>query len=239
VVRRPAALLIAAYGLALAYFLVTPALPDVGGTGDVNTLVSDVCATLLLGGCVLVLVPARDDVAALVLLVVGAGLVAGAATVMEPPSVPLANVARPLFAGALGMLLARLLADPAVVIAVPLFAGGIDAASVVGGTSELLSRSGSRANDFLAVYLPAWGGGRAGLLGMADLVFLGFFAANAWRFGFRRRVTGAALLAAMPAAVGIQLAVRSAIPVIPLLGAALLLPNLDRLAALARRARVA
>jgi hypothetical protein len=239
VVRRPAALLIAAYGLALAYFLIAPALPDVGGSGDVNTLVSDGCATLLLGACVLALVPARDDVLALALLVVGAGLVAGAATVMQPPSVPLANVARPLFAGALGMLLARVLADPAVVIAVPLFAGGIDAASVVGGTSELLSRGGSRANDFLAIYLPAWGGGRAGLLGMADLVFLGFFAASAWRFGLRRRVTGAALLGALPAAVAIQLAVDSAVPVIPLLAAALLLPNLDRLPALARRARPA
>jgi hypothetical protein len=236
VVRRPAALLIAAYGLALAYFLVTPELPAVGGSGDLNTLVSDVPAALLLAACVLVLVPARDDVAALALFVVGAGLVAGAATVMDPPSVPLANVARPLFAGALGMLLARLLADPAVVIAVPLFAAGIDAASVAGGTSELLSRSGSRANDFLTIYLPAWGGGRAGLLGLADLVFIGFFAASAWRFGLRRRATGAALLLALPAAVAIQVAVDSAVPVIPVLAAALLLPNLDRLPALARRA---
>lgn len=238
-VRRPAALLIAAYGLALVYFLVTPVLPDVGGTGDVNTGVSDVVATLVLGSCVLALVPARDDLFALVLLTLGAGLVVGAATVMQPPSVPLANVTRPVFAGALGMALARVLADPAVTVAVPLFAGGIDAASVVGGTSELLSRSGSRADDFLAVYLPAWGGGRAGLLGMADLVFLGFFAASAWRFGFRRRATGAALLAAMPSAVGIQLAVDRAVPVIPLLAAALLVPNLDRLPALARRTQTA
>jgi hypothetical protein len=233
VVRRPAALLIAAYGLALAYFLVAPALPDVGGAGDLNTAVSDLPATFLLASCVLVLVPARDDWAALALIVAGAGLLAGAVTVAG--SAPLAGITKPLFAGAAGMLLARVLADPAVAIAVPLFAAGIDAGSVAGGTSQLLSRAGSGTHDFLTVYLPAWGGGRAGLLGLADLIFLGFFAASAWRFGMRRRVTGAALLAALPATVGIQLAVDTTVPAIPVLAAALLLPNLDRLPALARR----
>jgi hypothetical protein len=233
VVRGPAALLIAAYGLALAYFLVTPALPDVGGAGDVNTLVSDIPATLLLAACVLAFVPARDDAAALALLLAGAGLVAGAATVAD--AIPLAALMKALFAGALGMFLAWVLAEPAVVIAVPLFAAGIDVASVAGGPSELLSRSGGRANDFLTVYLPAWGGGRAGLLGVVDLVFVGFFAAGAWRFGLRRRVTGAALLAAFPATVGIQVALDTTVPAIPVLAAALMLPNLDLLPGLARR----
>ena len=232
-VRGPAALLIAAYGLALAYFLVTPALPDVGGSGDVNTLVSDGPATLLLAACVLALIPARDDALALALLLTGAGLVSGAATVAG--AIPLADVMKALFAGALGMFLAWLLDEPAVVIAVPLFAAGIDIASVAGGPSELLSRSGGRANDFLAVYLPAWGGGRAGLLGVVDLIFMGFFAAGAWRFGLRRGVTGAALLAALPATVGIQVGLDITVPAIPVLAAALLLPNLDRLPALARR----
>jgi hypothetical protein len=233
VVRRPAALLIAAYGLGLVYFLITPVLPDVGGAGDLNTLVSGIPATLLLGACVLTLVPARDDAFALGLLLAGAGLVAGAASVAH--AIPLANLTKALFAGAGGMFLAWALADPAVLIAVPLFAAGIDAASVIGGPSELLSRGGGRVDDFLAVYLPAWGGGRAGLLGVADLIFLAFFAAGAWRFGLRRRATGAALLLALPAAVAISVATDTTIPVIPLLAAGLLLPNLDRLPALARR----
>jgi hypothetical protein len=233
VVRRPAALLIGAYGLGLVYFLITPILPDAGGAGDVNTLVSDLPATFLLGACVLTLVPARDDALALALLLTGAGLVGAAASVAH--AIPLANLSKALFAGAGGMFLAWALADPAVLIAVPLFAAGIDVASVIGGPSELLSRSGGRADDFLAVYLPAWGGGRAGLLGVSDLIFLAFFAAGAWRFGLRRRATGAALLAALPAAVVISVAADTAIPVIPLLAAALLLPNLDRLPALARR----
>src|SRR5207237_171919 len=144
VVRRPAALLIAAYGLALAYFLVAPALPDVGGAGDLNTAVSDVPATFLLASCVLVLVPARDDWAALALIVAGAGLLAGGGTVAG--SAPLAGVTKATVAGAAG-----------------------------------------------------------------------------------------ALLAALPATVGIQLAVDTTVPAIPVLAAALLLPNLDRLPALARR----
>jgi hypothetical protein len=130
---------------------------------------------------------------------------------------------------------AWVLAEPAVVIVVPLFAAGIDVASVAGGPSELLAHAGARANDFLTVYLPAWGGGRAGLLGVADLVFLGFFAASAWRFGLRRRVTALALAAAFPVAVVIQVRTAVTVPAIPILAAALLAPNLDLLPALARQ----
>jgi hypothetical protein len=237
VVRRPAALLIAAYGLTLAYFLVSPSLPDVGGSGDLNTLVSDLPATLLLGCCVLALVGARDEPAALALVALGAGLVLGAVTVAAETTtaIALSGVLKALFAAGVGMLGAWLLAEPAILVAVPLFAAGIDAASVAGGPSELLSHGTGRATDFLSVYLPAWGGGRAGLLGVADLIFLAFFAAGAWRFGLRRRVTGLALLAAAPAAVGLSVGLDATIPVIPLLAGALLLPNLDRLPLLARQ----
>jgi hypothetical protein len=235
VVRRPAALLIAAHAALLAYLLVTPLLPDVGGTGDVNTIVSDATTLLLLAACVLTLLPARDDAFALVLLALGAGLLAAGAT--EAGWIPLAGVTKALFAAALGMLLARLLAEPAVVVAVPLFVAGIDIASVAGGPSRLLARDSSAAGDFLSVYLPAWGGGRAGVLGVADLIFLGFFAASAWRFGLRRRVTAAALLAALPAAVAMQLAVDTTIPALPVLAAALLVPNLDLLPGLLARQR--
>jgi hypothetical protein len=223
---RPAAL-IAAYGLALAYFLLTPLLPDLDGTGDANTLASAGVTAVVLAGCVLALLPARDEVGALALLALGAGLVAAAAT--EADAVPVADVTKALFGAALGMVLARLLAEPAVVVAVPLFVAGIDVASVAGGPSELLARESSRAGEFLSVYLPAWGGGRAGVLGVADLIFLAFFAAGAWRFGLRRRVTGLALVLALPATVAIQLELDATVPVLPMLAAALLAPNLDLL----------
>jgi hypothetical protein len=126
---------------------------------------------------VLVWLPARDEAFALGLLALGAGLVAAGAT--EAGSIPVADVTKALFAAALGMLLAWALDEPAVVVAVPLFVAGIDIASVAGGPSELLARDSSEAGEFLSVYLPAWGGGRAGVLGLADLVFLAFFAASA------------------------------------------------------------
>jgi hypothetical protein len=226
VVRRPPAVLVA-YAATFAYLLVTPVLPDVGGTGDANTLISDIPTVLLLGACVLVWLPARDDAFALALLALGAGLIAAGAT--EGGSIPVADVTKALFAASLGMLLAWALAEPAILVAVPLFVAGIDVASVAGGPSELLARDDSRAGEFLSLYLPAWGGGRAGVLGLADLLFLAFFAAGAWRFGLRRRVTTAALLLALPATVAIQLAVDVTVPVLPVLAAALLVPNLDLL----------
>lgn len=234
-VRRPASLLAGSYAVLLAYLLVTPALPDVGGTGDVNTLVSDATTLLLLGGCVLALLPARHEPFALALVALGAGLLAAGAT--EAGWIPVAGVTKALFASALGMLLAWALAEPAVLVGVPLFVAGIDVASVAGGPSELLARDSSDAGEFLSVYLPAWGGGRAGVLGVADLIFLAFFAAGAWRFGLRRRVTAAALLLALPGAVAIQLALDAIVPALPVLAAALLLPNLDLVPRLLARPR--
>lgn len=234
-VRRPAALLVAAYAALLAYLTVTPWLPGVGGTGDVNTLLSDGVTLALLAGCALALLAARDEVLVLAMLALGAGLLGAAFT--EAGSVPLAVTTKALFATALGMLLARLLAEPAAVVGVPLFVAGIDVASVAGGPSAVLARDSSDAGEFLSVYLPAWGGGRAGVLGVADLIFLAFFASGAWRFGLRRRATGIALALALPAAVAAQVALDVAIPALPALAAALLLPNLDLLPGLLARQR--
>lgn len=226
-VRRPASVLALAYAATFAYLLLTPILPDVGGTSDTNTLLSDIPTMLLLATCVLAWLPARDDAFALALLALGAGMIAGGATVAG--SVPVADLSKVLFTAALGMFFAWALAEPAFVIGIPLFVAGIDIASVAGGPSELLARDSSRAGEFLSVYMPAWGGGRAGVLGLADLVFLAYFAASARRFGLRRRVTGAALLVALPATVAIQVGLDVTVPALPVLAAALLLPNLDLL----------
>jgi len=206
---------------------VAPVLPAAGGTGDLNTALSTVPAMLALGACVLATLPGRDFVPALALTVLAAGLLGGALTVAE--AVALADLAKALFAAALGMLGARLLAEPVIVVAVPLFVAALDIASVAGGPASTILRGSSDVSDFLTVYLPAWGGGRAGVLGVADLVFLAFFASSAWRFGLRRRATAAALLAAFPLALAIELLTDRVVPVIPLLAAGLLLPNLDRL----------
>jgi hypothetical protein len=234
VVRRPASLLIAVYAATFAYLLVTPVLPDVGGTSDTNTLISDIAVMLLLGGCVLVWLPARDEPLVLALIALGAGLLYPAFN--EAGSIPLEDLSAVLFAATLGMLFAWMLAEPAVAIGVPLFVAGIDAASVFsGGPSELLARDTSDLGDFISLYLPAWGGGRSGVLGIADLMFLAFFAAHAWRFHLRRRVTAAALLVALPAAVVLEIAIDHPVPGITFLAAALLLPNLDLFPAMLAR----
>ena len=68
------------------------------------------------------------------------------------------------------------------------------------------------------------------MLGVADLVFLAFFAASAWRFGLRRRATAAALLVALPAALAIELAAdRRGARAARCWPRRLLLPNLDLL----------
>ena len=232
-VRRPAALLAAVYGATFALLVVWPELPPLGGTSDLNTALSDIPAMLLLVGCVLVLLPARDSPVLLALVVLGAGLLAGAFTVAE--LIAPADLFKALFAGSLGLMLAALLAEPVVVVAVPLFVAGLDVFSVSAGPARLLTREGSPTIDFLTLYLPAIGGERAGVLGVADLVFVGFFAAGAWRFGLRRRATAIALLAALPATVLVQLAVDGTVPALPVLAAALLVPNLDLLPVLLRR----
>jgi hypothetical protein len=233
VVRRPAALLAGVYGATLALLLSWQSLPAIGGTSDLNTALSDIPAMLLLVGCVLALLPARDSPVLLSLVVIGAGLLAGAFTVAGV--IAFADVFKALFAGSLGLVLAALLAEPVIVVAVPLFVAGLDLLSVTAGPARLVVRDGSRAADFLTLYLPAIGGERAGIVGVADLVFVGFFAAGAWRFGLRRRATAVALLAALPVTVLIQLGTDGTVPALPVLAAALLVPNLDLLPRLLRR----
>ena len=231
-VRGPAALLVA-YAAALAYFALAGSLPDLGDR-DATTIVSGAVGVLALAACTFTLLPARDELPALVALAAGGLLLGGALTAAGADAG--ANVAKVLFAASAGMLLAAWLSLPQLVVVIPVFVAGIDIASVAGGPSELLARDSSRAGEFLSVYLPAWGGGRAGVLGLADLIFLAFFAASAWRFDLRRRATGIALMLALPATVVIQLELDVTVPVLPVLAAALLLPNLDLLPAMLTRA---
>ena len=234
-VRGPAAVLTAAFAAALAYLLITPVLPGIGGTSDANTIASDVPTMLVLGGCVLALLPARDEPLVLAIFALGAGMLAAAMT--NAGAHAAADVAKVLLAGSAGMLLAKFFDEPAIVVGVPLFVAAVDIVSVAGGPTTLLARDSSRTGEFLSLYLPAWGGGRAGVIGLVDFVFLGFFASAAWRFGLRRRPTAVGLLAALPAAIGIQVARGGVLPALPLLAAGLLIPNLDLLPLLVRSNR--
>jgi hypothetical protein len=184
--------------------------------------------------CALALVPARDEAAALALVAAGGGLLAGALSTTHAG--PGANVAKLLFAGALGMLLARALDTPLVLLAVPIFVAGIDVASVIAGPSSVLIHQQPRIVDFVTFSLPRWGGHGAGQLGMSDLVFLAFYASAAWRHGFRRTATGVGLFLGLVATLVAGVATGEALPVLPALALGLLLPNLDRIGALLRAA---
>ena len=132
------------------------------------------------------------------------------------------------------MLLAYVLAAPVVLVAVPIFVAAIDIWSVSTGPTSKIIESGGDTLDYLSFQIPAWGGGTLGNLGVSDIVFLAFFAWLAWRYDLRRRTTAVCLAAALPAALIVQLEVGGAIPVLPFLAAALLVPNIDLLPRLLR-----
>lgn len=120
--------------------------------------------------------------------------------------------------GAVGVLFARVFAAGALVVAVPVLLAGIEL--LMGGDGSV-ARAGS--GDPLTLALPD---DRA--LDLTAFVFAAAYAAWAVRFELRWRVSAAGLAAVLVASV------LTSLPVLTLLGAALLLPALDRLPALLR-----
>jgi hypothetical protein len=188
-------------------------------------LASALPALVLLELCVLSVLPGRGDLVPLILLALGAGLLGGALT--ETGAVAGADVAKAYFAAGAGMALALYVDQVAVLAGVAAFVAAVDVWSVLAGPSESLARSDSGASDFLSIYLPALGGGRAGVIGVVDLLFLALFAAATWQLGLRRRATALALLAAPPIVLVIEVLADRALPVLPALALAVLAVNAD------------
>ena len=228
-VRGPAAVL-AAYAAALAYFALAGSLPDLGDS-DATAIVSGAVGMLALAACTFTLLPARDELPALVALAAGGLLLGGALTAAGSDAG--ADVAKVLFAASAGMLLASWLSLPQLVVIIPVFVAAIDIASVLTGPTSVLLRQHSPALDYLSFSIPAWGGGNE-QLGVADVIFLGFYAAAAWRHGLRRTATAAGLVLGLVSAVAAGVLTDRALPVLPALALGLLLPNLDRLGPLLR-----
>ena len=214
-----------AYAVALAYFALAGSLPDLGDR-DATAIVSGAVGMLALAACTFTLLPAREELPALAALAVGGLLLGGALTAAGVDAG--ANVAKVLFAASAGMLLAAWLSLPQLVVVIPVFVAGIDLASVLAGPTSVLLREHSPALDYLSFSVPAWGGGTE-QLGVADVIFLGFYAAAAWRHGLRRTATAAGLVLGLIAAVVAGVLADRALPVLPALALGLLLPNLDRL----------
>ena len=234
-VRGPAALL-GASALALTYFLVAGDLPDIG-TGDTAVIVSSAVGVAMVSAVVLTLVWSGDAIAPLVLVLAGSGLlVAGLDAAGTGPG---ASTFEALLAGSLGALLGRLLAAPAVAVAIPLFVAAVDTWSVASGPSSRLIHGEPRGAAELTFDLPSWGGSlgdAAARLGLTDAVFMAMFAAWSMRFGLRPRATAAGMVLGLIATVVLSVTTERAIPALPLLAVGYWLPNADRLASLLRRA---
>ena len=223
----PVALAFAVPLVAFAYFLAAPALPELPA-GDTTFLVAGSAGALFVAITALTLLPAHDTRIGPLLIILGSGLLVAA---LDAAGVGAgANVVEALFASALGLLIARLFASAMSAIAVPLFAAAVDVASVWSGPTAWLIEDGTQRVDPLSFDLPAWGdAGSAGHLGLSDAVFLSMFGAWSERYGFRRRLTLLGLVLGFLAAPALSVAFDQAIPVLPLIAAGYLLPNLDRI----------
>lgn len=121
---------------------------------------------------------------------------------------------------AVGVLFARVFRIGGLVLALPLLLAGIELAA---GGSGVAGSAG--AGDPLTLAFP--GDHR---LALDELVFAAAYAAWAWAFGLRWRVTCGLLVVVLL----VSLLRDSALPALTLLAAALLVPNVDRLGGMLR-----
>jgi hypothetical protein len=234
VVRRPAAVLTGVYAATLAYLLIASALPAISGT-DAAVLAASLPGLALLGACVAAAGPVSDGMLPLLLFAAGGAMLGAALT--EAGADAGASLFKALFAAGTGLAAARLLATPAVAVAVPVFVAGIGIAATLGSSAPPLLHGETPESDLLVCVIPAWGGGTAGYLSLIDLLFLAFFAGCAWRLALRREATALALVAALPAALAVSVAAGQAVSALPFLALALVVPNAGLLPGLLRAER--
>ena len=215
---------VALAALVLVYCLTATVLPDV------PTGVDGAIGTVLVFAVVVAIARIGDEAFVAVIVLLGAALVAAVLDAAHQDIA--ATVPEAVACACAGALFARGMAVPALVLTLPLIVAVIDAVSVGSGGAPLSDGVGS--SDAFSLDIPAWGGGTALQLGLADPVFAAVFWWWAHHYGLRERWTGAAILVAAGAAVALVLAAEVTIPVLPLLAAAFYLPNLDRLGGLMR-----
>lgn len=234
-VRRPAALL-GATAVALTYFLVAGELPDLGG-GDTAILVAGLVGVGLVAAIVLTVTWAGHELFPLTLLFGGSLLLV--ASMDAAGAQASVTTFEAVAAGTFGVLLGRVLASPAVALAIPVFVAIVDAWSVAQGPTSRLSESGARGSSELTFDLPAWGDApeAASRLGLVDAVFLAMFSVWAVRFGLRPRATAIGMVAGLFAAVVLSVAMDRAVPALPLMAVGYWLANLDRFGAVLRSER--
>jgi hypothetical protein len=235
VVRGAAALLAVALG-ALAYFLVTPALPAPRSL-DVAIVLSATVGLAFVVALAALPAGAVTNPFSLAPAVVGSLLLVAALDATRAGAA--ASPFEALLLGCIGVAFAALLDTPALALALPLFVGVLDLSGVVGeGPGALLAQDAARPGDPLTVELPGWGGGLpAARVTATELVFLAAWVAYAHLFGLRPRASAIAMYAALVAVVVVGVAFDRHVPALALMGAAFLTVNADGLAGLFRSAR--
>jgi hypothetical protein len=151
-----------------------------------------------------------------------------------------ANPAKVLAAAGLGFWLAEQITGPSLVVLVAVLAALADVVSVFAGpTKALLAHAPGSLGYFTLAF--AWPGRNPAqvftALGVSDLVFFCLYLCSARRFGLRTAATVVGMAASILVSVVIGLWV-SAVPVLPLLGAAFVGVNADLLLRRRREAGV-
>lgn len=233
-VRGPAALL-GLLAAGLAYLLAAPALP-VLHPDELAALVACAIGTGVVVAIVAGLVATSDLRFALGLALLGAALIAAGldAAGVAAGATPLEAIAY----GCAGVAFALVFDAPAVAIALPLFVTGADLLAFAGGAGTAsFGLEPTRGGDALGLELPAWGGGSlaAGRIGIPEVVFIAAYATYARRTGLRERAAELAMAVAILVAAAAAVLADTRLPTLALIGAGYLLPNADRLRALAHR----
>jgi len=230
VVRGSPAVLIPV--VALGWLLLAPELPTIEND-SAAALAAGGTGLLALGAVALSLLAARDSPLVLSSVALAGALLTGASAARGATGPE--NVAKALCVAAVALLIVRALREPAVAVAVPLFVAAADVWAALASPAQPLVRAAPPRGELLAFELPSWGEGAAGAqLSTADVGFLAFFAACAWRYGFRRALTAAALLGSLVLTLALSVSLDRLLPLLPGLALALLLPNVDRAGALLR-----
>jgi hypothetical protein len=140
--------------------------------------------------------------------------------------------------GCAGVAFALVFDAPVIAIALPLFVAGADLLAFAGGAGTAsFGLTASRGADALGLELPAWGGGglAAGRIGIPEVVFAAAYATYARRSGLRERPAEIGMAVAIGLAAACAILADTRLPTLALIGAGYLLPNADRLRALANR----
>lgn len=226
-VRGPAALLgipVACLAAAL-YVAIAPDLPSLGA-GDAAFVATVGAGLAIVAALVVVLFPLRELRSWLAPLIVIEALVAVGLT--GAGFLETATVFKVLAASMTGLFLARFVPVPALAYAIAALVLVVDIVSVAAGPTKVLIEQHPRATEYLTLSIPEWGDPNGGAgLGVSDIVFLGGYLFFAWRFGLRRTVTAVALGASLILSLVAGVVLDRAVPALPLLSLALVLPNVD------------